>query len=105
MSEIPVTTVTRNADVDDLTDADYRDIYDEVRQLDSDTGNYAISLDKFVALAQSIYSKALWSKYHNGMVELNRTMRSELRSAWGWPRCRPPSPRPRRRTWTPTPKL
>lgn len=83
MSEIPVTTVTRNADVDDLTDADYRDIYDEVRQLDSDTGNYAISLDKFVALAQSIYSKALWSKYHNGMVELNRTMRSELRSAVG----------------------
>lgn len=83
MSEIPVTTVTRNASVDDLTDADYRDIYDEVRQLDPDTGNYAISLDKFVSLAHSIYSKALWSKYHNGGIELNRTMRSELRSAVG----------------------
>lgn len=80
---ISITTITRNAAVDDLTDADYRDIYDEIRQLDAAAGRYAVSLDKFVDLIGSTFSKALWSKYHNGQAEINRTMRNELRRAVG----------------------
>ena len=80
---IPVTLVTRDASLDDLSAQDYRDIYDELRGRDSVTGAYAISLDKFVTLVTSTYSKAQWSKYHNGEATLTRTMRNELRAAVG----------------------
>ena len=46
---------------------------------------YRMSLDAFVAAVQSAFSKALWSKYHNGQAPLNRTMRNELRTAVGLP--------------------
>lgn len=82
-AQIPITTITRNAAVDDLADSDYRDIYDEIRQLDAAAGRYGVSLDKFVDLIASSFSKALWSKYHNGQADLNRTMRNELRTAVG----------------------
>ena len=82
-AQISITTITRNAGADDLSDTDYRDIYDEIRQLDPVTGRYAVSLDKFVEMIGSAYSKALWSKYHNGQADPNRVMRSELRAAVG----------------------
>lgn len=67
--------LTKNADKDNLTDQDYRDIFNELRD--------NISLDKFVDLIKSSFSKALWSKYHNGQITLNRQMRNELRVAVG----------------------
>ena len=78
-----ISLITRDATLDDLSAADYRDIYDELRGRDPVTGSYAVSLDKFVTLVTSQYSKAQWSKYHNGEATLTRTMRSELRRAVG----------------------
>ena len=78
-----VTMVTRDATLDDLSLTDYRDIYDELRGRDPITGAYAVSLDKFVTLVTSAYSKAQWSKYHNGETTLTRTMRNELRRTVG----------------------
>lgn len=79
----PVTLVTRDATLDELSAADYRDIYDELRGRDSVTGAYAVSLDKFVTMVTSTYSKAQWSKYHNGETAITRAMRNELRAAVG----------------------
>ena len=78
-----VTLVTRDATLDDLSAQDYRDIYDELREKDDCNGSYAVSLDKFVTLVTSSYSKAQWSKYHNGEAALTRTMRNELRRCVG----------------------
>ncbi len=82
---LSVRVLTRDASVDALSDTDYREIYDEVRGFDAVTGRYAVSLDEFVGLVGSQFSKAAWSKYHRGELELNRTMRSELRAAVGMP--------------------
>ncbi len=81
----PVTLVTKDATLDDLSASDYRDIYEELRERDPQTGAYAVSLDKFVTLVTSQYSKAQWSKYHNGETQLTRTMRNELRRIVGLP--------------------
>ena len=83
MTNNAVTLVTRDATLDDLSASDYRDIYDELRQRDSESGTYVVSLDKFVTLVTSTYSKAQWSKYHNGEATLTRTMRNELRRCVG----------------------
>ena len=72
-----VTLVTRDATLDDLSVADYRDIYDELRQ--------DKSLGAVVALLQSEYSRAMWHQYEHGERALNRTMRNELRRAMGRP--------------------
>lgn len=80
---LPVTVVTADAGQDRLGEQDYREIYDEVRALDEATGKYGVSLDAFVELVHSEYSKAAWSKYHRAELELNRTMRNELRGAVG----------------------
>lgn len=86
MHRVPeVRTLTRNAGHDDLTADDYREIYQEMRQHDAETDRYGISLDAFVELIASEFSKALWSKYHTGKSDLNRTMRNELRTAVGLP--------------------
>lgn len=82
---LSVRVLTRDASVDVLGDADYREIYDEVRGFDAVSGRYGVSLDEFVTLVASQFSKAAWSKYHRGELELNRTMRSELRRAVGMP--------------------
>lgn len=79
----PVTLVTKDATLDDLSTQDYRDIYDELREKDDRNGSYAVSLDKFVTLVSSQYSKAQWSKYHNGETTLTRAMRNELRRCVG----------------------
>jgi hypothetical protein len=48
-------------------------------------GKRVMSLDAFVTAVRSTFSKAQWSKYHNGQAPLNRTMRNELRTAVGLP--------------------
>ena len=89
MPVTPVTLITRDATLDDLSAADYKDVYDELRGRDPVTGAYAVSLDKFVTMVTSAYSKAQWSKYHNGETTLTRTMRNELRAAVGLPALPP----------------
>jgi hypothetical protein len=81
--------ITKDATLDDLSTADYRDIYDELREKDDCNGSYAVSLDKFVTLVSSQYSKAQWSKYHNGETVLTRNMRNELRRCVGVPTLPP----------------
>ena len=80
---LAVTMVTAHAGQDALSGEDYREIYDEVRGLDEATGKYGVSLDEFVALVGSAFTKAAWSKYHRGELALNRVMRNELRGAVG----------------------
>ena len=75
MTSTTATLVTQNAAQDTLSDADYRDIYEELRQ--------NLSLDRLCALLSSAYSKAQWRKYEIGEIVLNRTMRQELRRAVG----------------------
>lgn len=70
-----VTEVTRNAESDTLTASDYREIYEELRSHHT--------LRQFVAMTQTRYSIAWWSKFERGEVELTRDARSELRSAVG----------------------
>lgn len=73
-----VTIVTANAaSADQLTDADYRDIYDELRE--------KAALDKFVTAIGSAVSKAWWSKYERGEADLTRARRNELRAGVGLP--------------------
>lgn len=72
-----VTLVTRDATLDTLSAGDYQDIFTELRQ--------NLSLDKFLAVTSSQYSKATWSKYERRELELNRTMRNSLRMAVGLP--------------------
>lgn len=72
----PVTLLTQNATLDDLSAGDYRDIFTEIRE--------KMSLDKFCALVNSQYSKAQWSKYeHDANMLPTRPMRNELRRAVG----------------------
>jgi hypothetical protein len=91
---LPITTLTVNADDDDLSNQDYRDIYDELRDLDPESPKeapeYRVSLAKFVDLVKSQYTRAAWSKYHAGELRLNRTMRNELRAAISRPLLPPP---------------
>lgn len=77
-----VTTLTGNATQDDLTDAQYREIYDELR-----TGH---SLEGLRELIGSEFSRALWNQYERGEKALNRAMKSELRRAVGL-KIRPPT--------------
>lgn len=59
----PVTLVTRAARAaDELSDADYRDIYDELRQQHS--------LRQFVEIIHTQYSIAWWSKYERNDAAL-----------------------------------
>lgn len=73
----PVTLVTKDATLDDLSAGDYRDIYDELRQ--------DKSLGAVVEMLQSEFSRAMWHQYEKGERSLNRTMRNELRRAMGLP--------------------
>ena len=75
MTDVPTVTA-RAASADELTAADYRDIYDELR--------HKMSLPQFVELLGSSYSIAWWSKYERGeTAQLTRTARQELRRAVG----------------------
>ena len=74
---IPVTVVTANAGTDNLSEQDYRDIFDELIQHHS--------LRSFQAAIDSAYSHATWDKYKRGAWELTRVARNELRRAVGQP--------------------
>lgn len=68
--------LTHNAEVDDVSEDTYREIYDELR-----AGH---SLDSLVALMQSGTSKASWSRYERGIGPLTRAMQNDLRRAVGY---------------------
>ena len=70
-----VTLVTANAEVDDLGESDYREIFEELRQ--------GKGLRTFVDEIGSAYSHATWGKYERGDLRLNRDMQNELRQAIG----------------------
>lgn len=61
--------------VDDLTDADYRDIYDELR-----TGH---TLRQIIAMSGSGLSASWWSQYEAGAKTLTPRARNDLRRAVG----------------------
>jgi hypothetical protein len=67
----PVTLVTRDATLDDLSLSDYRDMLTEVRE--------KMSLDKMLVELGSEFSKAQWWKVEKGETQPNRKMRNELR--------------------------
>ena len=58
---------------DDLTEQDYRDIYDELRD--------HLSLAEFIARAGSTVSRSWWSQYEAGGKRLSWERRNELRRA------------------------
>lgn len=76
-----VTLVTRDATLDDLSVADYREIFDELKQ--------GHSYGQLVTLIGSAYSRALWQQYDAGERQLSRGMRNELRKAIGKPELPP----------------
>ena len=82
---VTAVTLTERATVDSLTEDDYRGIYQALRRFDERTGKYQMSLDEFVVVIRSQFSKSLWSKWHGGQPSLNHTMRNELRIATGRP--------------------
>lgn len=74
-----VTTAAASADT--LTEADYRDIYDELRS--------KCPLRQFADLIHSAVSFAWWSKYERSEAHLTRARRAELRAAVGLPALPP----------------
>jgi hypothetical protein len=84
---VNVTLVTKDATLDDLSDGDYREIYEELCRLSPEGKRTkdSLSFDKFMASIGSHFSKALWAKYENGEVRLNRAQRNELRAAMNLP--------------------
>jgi len=77
-----VTIVTaRAASADELSAADYRDIYAELRS--------KCPLRQFTDLIHSAVSFAWWSKYERGEADLNHDRRNELRAAVGLPALPP----------------
>ena len=77
---ILVTLITRSAGTDDLSEQDYRDIYEEVNPRDAN-GKPRYSLDKFVSHIASHYTKATWSNWLADKHPSTRIMRAELRAA------------------------
>lgn len=76
----PVTLVTKDATLDNLSLQDYRDIWQELRQ------NH--SLRDVIAAMQSQLSPARWSQYEkreDGKDTPSRQMRNDLRRAVGLP--------------------
>lgn len=73
-----VTLVTSGAgSADRLTEADYREIYDELRS--------KTTLRQFAEFIGSRVSFAWWSKYERGEAHLERERKAELRRAVGLP--------------------
>jgi hypothetical protein len=75
MTAIPVTVVTQHATHDDKSDAEYAEIFAELREQHS--------LAQLCTLLRSKFSRAQWNKYERGETALTRTMRNELRAAVG----------------------
>lgn len=73
--------LTTAATHDNLVDADYRDIYDELRS--------GCSLREFIALAGSTLSASWWSQWEHGEKRLTRRARNDMRRAVGLPQLPP----------------
>jgi hypothetical protein len=73
----PVTMVTRDATLDDLSLTDYQDMVQDLRT--------TLSLDKLILVLGSQYSKPLWAKVEKGEAPPNRNQRNELRRYYGMP--------------------
>jgi hypothetical protein len=67
--------------MDSMTEEEYRQVYDQLRDFDELTGDYGVSLREFCDIVESEFSHGLWYKYQIGEARLNRTMRNELRRA------------------------
>lgn len=107
-TQTPITVLTENAAVDDLTPDDYWNIYHwEMRQWDDTmprrdgkgTGDYRLSLTDFCEQYSPDMSKAMWSKLHTAWNAgdreevqrvLTRRTRNILRRGAGMPEL-PPS--------------
>lgn len=76
MTSVTILT-SQAASSDQLTDQDYRDIYDELRQ--------KCPLRQFAETIHSAVSFAWWNKYERGEAVLNRERRNELRAAVSLP--------------------
>ena len=68
--------LTRNANQDNLSDADYRDMYDELRT--------RLSYNQ-LASELGVVSGNAWRKYELGELALSRAMRNALRRYMGEP--------------------
>lgn len=79
-NNLPVTLVTKLAELESLTDEEYKDIYNELRGFHADTGLFDLTLGQFAKLINTQVSRAAWWKYHAGELELGRSMRNELRA-------------------------
>lgn len=73
----PVTLVTKDATLDDLSLSDYVDMVQDLRT--------SLSLEKLITVLGSQYSKPLWAKVEKGEVAPNRNQRNELRRYYGMP--------------------
>lgn len=73
----PVTLITKDATLDDLSLSDYVDMVADLRA--------ALSLEKLILVLGSQYSKPLWARVEKGEVAPNRNQRNELRRYYGMP--------------------
>ena len=78
----PATLITKDATLDDLSASEYRDIWDELRQVGSDKPR---SYDKCIELLGSGPSKPRWQQFEKGEAGLSREMRNALRGYVGLP--------------------
>lgn len=75
MESVIVRTITVNASQDDLTEQDYREIFEELRE--------KYSLRVLEELLASTYTYGTWDRYAKGKWVLTRQAKSELRRAIG----------------------
>lgn len=74
-------TLTAHATSDSLADADYRDIYAELRS--------GCSLREFISRSGSTLSASWWSQWERGDKNLTRRARNDMRRAVGLPQLPP----------------
>ena len=84
--------LTENAGVDNLTNEDYKDICDDIRNYDeSQAGKRKVlckdvlSWDKFILQIGSFRFKAQWANWRVGKANLQWDMKNDLRRAAGLP--------------------
>jgi len=75
--QTPVTLVTKDATLDNLSLTDYMEMVQDLRT--------TLSLDKLILVLGSQYSKPLWAKVEKGEAPPNRNQRNELRRYYGMP--------------------
>jgi len=73
ISGLPTPLITQNATTDNLSEQDYKDIFEELRS--------TITLRQFISLSGSSLSPARWSQWAGGSRPLSREMKKDLRRA------------------------